>query len=128
MSDDPEASPPIVGLVLCDDLIFSSRILGTARALGFVFQAVRDPETLKAKLESISPRCIILDLGNESLDLAEFFTFLRDRDMTLRVVAYGSHVDTARLSAARAAGCEPVLARSKFVDELARLIPEWLTA
>ena len=45
-----------------------------------------------------------------------------------RVVAYGSHVDTATLRAARAAGCDPVLPRSKFVEDLAQELPAWLSA
>jgi hypothetical protein len=42
------------------------------------------------------------------------------------VVAYGSHVDTERLRAARSAGCDPVLPRSKFVEELPKALPQWL--
>jgi hypothetical protein len=42
-----------------------------------------------------------------------------------RVVAYGSHVDTATLKAARASGCDPVLPRSKFVEDLPRELPRW---
>ena len=37
-------------------------------------------------------------------------------------VAYGSHVDKDRLDAARAAGCDEVLPRSRFSSEL----PAWL--
>jgi hypothetical protein len=42
------------------------------------------------------------------------------------VVAYGSHVDTATLRAAREAGCDVVLPRSKFVEELPTALPTWL--
>jgi hypothetical protein len=41
-------------------------------------------------------------------------------------MAYGSHVDTATLRAARAAGCDPVLPRSKFVEDLPICLPAWL--
>ena len=37
-------------------------------------------------------------------------------------VAFGSHVDTEALAAAGAAGCDPVLPRSKFSAELPDLI------
>jgi len=37
-------------------------------------------------------------------------------------VAFGSHVDTEALAAARAAGCDPVMPRSKFSMELHELI------
>ena len=39
-----------------------------------------------------------------------------------RVIAFGSHVDRARLEAARAAGCTEVLARSVFFARLAELL------
>ncbi len=37
-------------------------------------------------------------------------------------VAFGSHVDAEALAAARAAGCDPVLPRSRFSAELPDLI------
>jgi hypothetical protein len=40
-------------------------------------------------------------------------------------VAYGSHVDTESLRAARAAGCDRVLPRSKFIEELPSALPDW---
>ena len=42
------------------------------------------------------------------------------------MVGYGSHVEAATLRAARAAGCDPVWPRSKFVEELPRALPGWL--
>lgn len=40
----------------------------------------------------------------------------------VRVVAFGSHVDRATLDAARAAGCDQVLARSAFFSRLADVL------
>ena len=40
-------------------------------------------------------------------------------------MAFGSHVDTEALAAARAAGCDPVMPRSKFTAELAKLIERY---
>ena len=36
----------------------------------------------------------------------------------VRVIGFGSHVDVARLKAARAAGCDEVLPRSAFFEGL----------
>ena len=41
--------------------------------------------------------------------------------------AYGSHVDTAGLKAARVAGCDLVLPRSAFAEQLPSRLPAWLT-
>jgi hypothetical protein len=40
----------------------------------------------------------------------------------VRTIAYGSHVDTAVLDAARAAGCDEVLPRSAFFSHLPTLL------
>jgi hypothetical protein len=42
-----------------------------------------------------------------------------------RIVAYGSHVDTAGLRKAREAGCDLVWPRSKFVAELPGALQAW---
>ena len=125
----PDAIQPAedVGYVLCDDLIFTSRITGTAQALGIKLRPARSAETLRTLVLQQPPRCVIVDLGNPGLKLAELVEFLRLNCPAMpRVVAYGSHVDADGLHAARAAGCDPVLPRSKFVEELPRALPEWI--
>jgi DNA-binding NarL/FixJ family response regulator len=116
-----------VGLLLSDDLIFTSRVTGTARALGLVVKPARTVETLTRLARELAPRCVILDLANPGLVIADLLGWLaQECGQRPRVVAYGSHVDTATLRAARAAGCDVVLPRSKFVEELPRGLPEWL--
>ena len=121
-----EAAAP-QGLLLSDDLIFTSRITGTARGLGLTVRAVRSADALVELARQSPPRAVLIDLSNPGLVLPELLRRLAEvcRDLP-RVVAYGSHVDTATLKAAREAGCEPVLPRSKFVEELPGALPEWL--
>jgi len=125
MSEQQEAAG-VVGLLLSDDLIFTSRITGTARDLGLQIRPARSVEVLEALTRQQAPRCIIVDLGNPGLVLADLLRRLREAGSPMpRVVAYGSHVDAAGLRTAREAGCDPVLPRSKFVEELPRLLPAW---
>jgi CheY-like chemotaxis protein len=114
------------GLLLSDDLIFTSRIVGTARDLGCAMQAARSVETLEALVRQMPVSCIILDLANPGLVVSDLLQRLRDSGTLPRVVAYGPHVDAATLRAAREAGCDPVLPRSKFVEELPHRLAEWL--
>ena len=115
------------GLLLSDDLIFVSRVVGTARALGLTVRAARSPDGLLSLAGAQAPVCVLVDLHNPGLELPELL-----RRLTVvcpvrpRVVAYGSHVETAVLRAARAAGCDPVLPRSQFVELLPTALPEWL--
>jgi CheY-like chemotaxis protein len=108
-------------------MMFTSRITGTARDLGLSVKPARSMEALSALLQQSTPSCIIVDLAHPGLHIAEFMNDLRSSCATMpRVVAYGSHVDTATLRAARDAGCDVVLPRSKFVEELPHALPQWL--
>ncbi len=126
MSTD-SAPAATTGLLLSDDLIFTSRVTGTARALGLTVQAARSPEALENLARRQTPRCVIIDLGNPGLAIRDLIQHLRDICTPMpKVVAYGSHVDTATLKQARDAGCDLVWPRSKFAEELAQALPEWL--
>src|SRR4051794_8089307 len=112
------------GLLLCDDLIFTSRVTGTAQALGLRVQAARSADALVELARRAPPACVIVDLHNPGLDLGALLARLAEACPAMpRVVAYGSHVEAATLHAARQAGCEVVLPRSKFVEELPEALP-----
>jgi CheY-like chemotaxis protein len=117
------------GLLLSDDLIFASRITGTARALGLVVMQAQTPAALTELARQQPPRGVLIDLGHPGLALVELLDELRRACPVMpRVMAYGSHVDAAGLRAARAAGCDPVLPRRKFVEDLPTELPKWLMA
>jgi DNA-binding NarL/FixJ family response regulator len=120
----PEHDVPI-GLLLSDDLLFTSRITGTARDLGLAVKVARTPAALESLAQTHAPRCVILNLSNPGLVVEDTVGRLREASPAVFVVAYGSHVDTATLRAARAAGCDVVLPRSRFVEDLPRLLPCW---
>jgi len=116
-----------LGLLLCDDLLFASRIMGEARALGLTVKLARSLEQLLDLARQEAPSCVLVDLAFPGLALSELFQRLGEAcNPPPRVVAYGSHVDTDSLRSARLAGCDPVLPRSKFVEELPRALPQWL--
>jgi CheY-like chemotaxis protein len=116
-----------IGLLLCDDLIFTSRVTGTARDLGVTVKAVPSVERLRTLASAEPPAGVIVDLSSPGLAIEELVGWLREHIKPMpRVVAYGSHVDTATLRRAREAGCEPVLPRSKFVEELPAKLAIWL--
>lgn len=118
-----------VGLLLSDDLIFTSRITGTARDLGLSIRAARSANALTELARQQTPCCVILDLANPGLSVPDLLAELREACTTMPlVVAYGSHVDAAGLHAAREAGCDVVWPRSKFVEELPTALPGWLDA
>src|SRR6516162_22641 len=105
-------------ILLSDDLMFTSRITGTARDLGLTVSPARSMATLLDLARRQPPGCVIIDLANSGLDLSVLFAGLAELPNRPRVVAYGSHVDAASLQAARSAGCNVVLPRSRFIEEL----------
>jgi hypothetical protein len=102
-------------LVLSDDLLDSSRIAGHAKAAGLDPVTCRDSTALLAALDR-KPVLTLIDLHNPGLAVEAVVPALRAAG--IRVVGFGSHVDVARLKAARAAGCDEVLPRSAFFEGL----------
>lgn len=112
------------GLLLSDDLIFTSRIVATARAHGVGVTAVKTADALLAKAKEQPPTGVIVDLHNPTLDVVA----LRAGLPGVRLIAYGSHVDAERLKAARQAGCDRVMPRSQFVEKLETDIAAWFSS
>ncbi len=116
------------GLVLCDDLIFYSRIAGAARAAGLVVRQAKTATDAVTFAGQHAPAGIIVDLQNPRLDLQGLLAELKLACPVMpRVVAFGSHVEAAVLKAARQAGCDRVMPRSQFANELEGSIVEWLS-
>src|ERR1700733_6064276 len=112
------------GVLLCDDLLFASRITGAAKAQGLDLNCARSLPELANLLKSQSPACVLIDLHHPGLSVAGLIESLPASRPY--VVGFGSHVDSATLKAAREAGCDLVLPRSKFVEDLAANLPRWL--
>jgi DNA-binding NarL/FixJ family response regulator len=118
-----------VGLLLSDDLIFTSKVLATARANGGTVRVGRSCDNLLTLAQEHRPTAIILDLHFPQLDLQNLLEKMRvGLEYMPLLVGYGSHVDVATLKAARQAGLDRVMPRSQFVDELETALPQWLTS
>lgn len=112
-------------LILSDDLLDSSRIAGHAKAAGFDAITCRDSAAVFSAIEH-KPAVALIDLHNPGLAMETVIPALRAAGV--RVIAFGSHVDVARLKAARAAGCDEVLPRSAFFEGLGDRFPAWTGA
>jgi DNA-binding NarL/FixJ family response regulator len=114
-----------ISLLLSDDLLFTSKITATASAAGLQVRGLRDGAELVRQAEVCQAPCVILDLQHPGLDIAEIVKSLKGVPSRPLIVGYGSHVDTATLRRAREAGCDLVLPRSKFAEDLAAALPRW---
>lgn len=106
--------------------IFPALVVPDIAGISTTFRAgarlrVALPEAIES-CRARPPAFVILDLGLAEPDIAMVVAGLREAAPELPVIAYGSHVDKERLDAARAAGCNEVLPKSKFSAELPALL------
>lgn len=106
-----------------EDLLFLSRIREAARPRGLEVLVVRRAADLRQAVTS-GGLLVLVDADSDRVPWAEAVRALREAGTPadLSIVAFLSHVDAARATAAREAGCHRVLARSAFVQELPRLV------
>jgi hypothetical protein len=122
---DPAGGP--TGLLLSRDLIFTSKVAGTARALGRQVLTAGNAALALAMVEQWRPRAVFVDLAaGELVAPAAILALRQAAGPEVTFLAFGSHVDTDALAAAAGAGCDPVLPRSKFSAELPELIRRYL--
>lgn len=117
---------PRTALLVSRDLFFISKVTGTASSLGIEMQVVADAQSAAQLASAESFRCIFIDLADEGLDVSAFFAGLTPGlTESVPVIAFGSHVATARLQKAREAGCTEVMPRSRFSASLPALLQQY---
>ena len=134
-------------LAFVKDLNFSVRIENIAEMQGFEVKLIETADQIAPGVEDSPgrqlaeplqgrsgvfldkitrwhPSLIIFDLGNESIPSLDWITLITSGPATrgLPILCYGSHVDTDTLRAAKKAGANEVVARSRFVTNLPELI------
>ncbi len=104
------------------DLVFSSRILSTGRALGVTVRCVRSATQLAQALAAGGVRLAIIDMelpGEEALDALQTATAHKPAPA---VLAFYPHVRADLKQSAKAAGADYVLPRSQFDEQFLRLL------
>lgn len=115
-----------VGLLICRDLVFVSKVTGTAEALGRKVATARDRPSALLRLEIDRPLVVFLDLhAGDSTDLDAIRAY-RALAPDAFFIGFGSHVEPALLAQAAEAGCDSVLPRSAFSSRLAEIVQEYL--
>lgn len=108
-------------LLLSDDLMLSSQATQTARTAGGDVQVLSQQQILR-ECASLPSAQVILDLNTPLANLAEFVSQIRDSGCEAKIVAVAPHVHTAKIEAARAAGCDVVLTKGQFHASMAELL------
>jgi CheY-like chemotaxis protein len=110
-------------LTVVDDLIFLSKIQQTAHQVGVPVEAV-DPSKVVERITEFLVHSVILDLNHRSGAAVELARAIKANPATrhVQVMGFLSHVQSDLAAAARAAGCDFVLARSAFSQQLPQLL------
>lgn len=109
---------------LTNDLMFSSRVAGAAKAAGVDVRVVGSVASLLDSLSNEGIRLVILDLTLPSLDPTTVLPEIRSAAANVSVIAYGPHVHEQKLAAAKDAGCDQVLSKGQFSSSITNLIDQ----
>ena len=114
---------PVV-LMVVYDLFFRQKVEEGLLAAGYRVEAAMGPRKMREKIDRELPLCLVMDLEITSMDAVEAIRELKADPATrdVPVIGYCSHVNLDLRSAALAAGCDRVAARSEISSKLDRLV------
>ncbi len=113
-------------IAIVSDMIFATRITGTAEKVGAKCKIVNDAGALQDALQSDEPETVLVDMNCDGMSPAEAIRTVNSQCPNARVVAFFSHVQTELMEQARASGADDVWPRSAFVQRLPKLLEDVL--
>ena len=110
-------------IVLIDDLFFQAKLFETAKLTGTTLETASTGDALLKSAAANPSALIIVDLNarHGALEAVEKLG-ANGSGNPRRVIAFLSHVQTDLAERARAAGCQEVMPRSKFTQNLAAIL------
>jgi CheY-like chemotaxis protein len=124
--DVPRAGGVVTRRVLAavEDLLFRSKISETADVVGVEAAFPRNPKKLLEALRASPPDLLVLDLNSARFEPLELLRIVNSDSalQDVRTVGFLSHVQGDLALAARESGCDRVMARSAFVENLPRVL------
>jgi DNA-binding NarL/FixJ family response regulator len=110
-------------LAAVQDIFFATKIADSAKRVGVKMEFIKDETKLREAAES-SQSVVILDLNNAVFPSIEVARKLKagPTAQSVQIIAYLSHVQTDLMREAQKAGCDLVLPRSVFSQQLDDLL------
>jgi DNA-binding NarL/FixJ family response regulator len=109
-------------VALMDDLFFQMKLAETARQLGVEVKVASNFEALLTLMEP-HPNLIIVDLNSRAQPI-QAIEKLRAGKKDIRIIGFLSHVQRELAAAAQTAGCDEVMPRSSFTQNLVALLSQ----
>lgn len=115
-------------VAVLSDLMFTVKIQEAVKRAGMEVVFVKSHETAVAQAK-LNPAVLILDLNSTGFDALELITALKSDAETrsLALIGYVSHVQTELRQDAQDKGCDVVLPRSAFSQNLPALLERYCT-
>jgi len=117
----PNQEPKRV-LAVVSDLFFSVKLSEAAKRAGMALEFVKENQDVLEKAKA-RPQLIVLDLNFESANPLQLIGALKGSPETkgISLIGYLSHVQGELKQQAQEAGCDMVLARSAFSQNMSQI-------
>ena len=110
-------------VLVTSDLMVASRVTSVAKEISLPIVVVAQCDAAVQQAIESAARVMLVDLAMPGLQTAEWVSQLRGPGVWAgAIIAFGPHVDEAGLESARRAGCDKVLARGQFLNQLAAIL------
>jgi PleD family two-component response regulator len=109
-------------LAAVTDLFFSVKLTDAAKRAGLSLEFVKDSNEILEKAKTL-PSLIIFDLNFEAVNPVTLITKLKGSSETkgISLIGYLSHIQVDLKQQAQEAGCDMVLARSAFSQNMPQI-------
>ena len=110
-------------LAVVSDLFFSVKIADAAKRAGMAVELVKDPLEVMVKAKA-KPSVIIFDLNFEDAQPLDLIAKIKANTECkgVSLIGYLSHVQGELKQAAQSAGCDMVMAKSAFSQNLPQIL------
>ncbi len=109
-------------LAVLTDLFFSVKLADAAKRAGLALEFVKDSDAVLEKAQH-KPALIILDLNFDAVEPLKLIEELKSKPDTkgISLIGYVSHIQGELKQQAQEAGCNMVLARSAFSQNIPQI-------
>jgi hypothetical protein len=114
-------------VLLCSDLMMSSTVSGVAGSCGCSFHKVANVSEVASLTSGQTRVLVLIDLATPGLNPTQLGSEL-PAELRQSAVAYGPHVHTAKLQAAKDAGIGHVMSRGQFSSQVGQIIGAFASA
>jgi DNA-binding NarL/FixJ family response regulator len=111
-------------IALIDDLFFLAKVRETAKHVGVTLETAATGEQLMQTAAGSPEALVLVDLNAKqgAIDSVERLCAANTPGNPRRVIAFLSHVQTDLANRASSAGCQHIMPRSKFTQNLAEIL------